>query len=89
MRFQCHDHLIHHVFFQNAFQLFISSQTLAQFRALNLADVPVHSKTHMRARLYILHILVCKMAVAYHNNMLLVIAKLAVMPQNGTHANAF
>ena len=38
--------------------------------------------------LYILHILVCKMAVAHHNNMLLVIAKLAVMPQNGTHTGA-
>ena len=69
-------------------QIFISAKAAAQFRALSPAHISIHRKAQMRMLLNVFDILLCKMAVAHHNHMFLVIPQLAVMPQDSTHTDA-
>ena len=88
MRLQRYNHFIYQTCLQQMLQIFISAKAAAQFRALNPAHISIHRKTQMRMLLNVFDILLCKMAVAHHNHMFLVIAQLAVMPQDSTHTDA-
>ncbi len=67
---------------QDLFQVFITTKTLPQFRALRFADIADGMDSHLGILLDILQILLCQVAVANDGNILLVIALAAVITED-------
>ena len=88
MGLQRHDQFVHIVRLQDGFQILVLSEARAHFRLAAPADVSVHNKTQMGARLYVFHVLAREMAVAHNDHMLLVVAQFSKIAKKRPHTDA-